>query len=148
MTTLLTVEKLKITFPKGAGLSVPVDGVSFSIDRGERVALVGESGSGKSLTSLALLRLVPEPGRIGPDSSILLDGVDIMGLEGEALRAIRGGRIGLVFQDPMTSLNPVLTVGYQVKEAVTFHAQFQLSFHAQRFTSIPATKKTTKSERS
>ena len=121
MTQLLTVEKLKITFPKGAGLSVPVDGVSFSIDRGERVALVGESGSGKSLTSLALLRLVPEPGRIGPDSSILLDGVDIMGLEGEALRAIRGGRIGLVFQDPMTSLNPVLTVGYQVKEAVTAH---------------------------
>ena len=121
MTQLLTVGKLKITFPKGAGLSVPVDGVSFSIDRGERVALVGESGSGKSLTSLALLRLVPEPGRIGPDSSILLDGVDIMGLEGEALRAIRGGRIGLVFQDPMTSLNPVLTVGYQVKEAVTAH---------------------------
>ncbi len=121
MTALLRVEKLKITFPKGTGYSVPVDGVSFSIDRGERVALVGESGSGKSLTSLALLRLVPEPGRIAPESSILLDGVEIMGLKGEALRAIRGGRIGLVFQDPMTSLNPVLTVGYQVKEAVTAH---------------------------
>ena len=121
MTTLLTVEKLKITFPKGAGLSVPVDGVSFSIDRGERVALVGESGSGKSLTSLALLRLVPEPGQIASESSILLDGVEVMGLKGEALRAIRGGRIGLVFQDPMTSLNPVLTAGYQVKEAVTAH---------------------------
>ena len=121
MTALLTVEKLKITFPKGPGLSVPVDGVSFSIDRGERVALVGESGSGKSLTSLALLRLVPEPGQIAPESSILLDGVEVMGLKGEALRAIRGGRIGLVFQDPMTSLNPVLTAGYQVKEAVTAH---------------------------
>ncbi len=121
MTPLLRVEKLKITFPKGTGHSVPVDGVSFSIDRGERVALVGESGSGKSLTSLALLRLVPEPGRIAPETSIQLDGIDIMGLKGEALRALRGGRIGLVFQDPMTSLNPVLTVGYQVKEAVTAH---------------------------
>ena len=121
MTPLLAVQKLKITFRKGAGLSVPVDGVSFAIDRGERVALVGESGSGKSLTSLALLRLVPEPGQIAPESSILLDGVDVMGLEGESLRAIRGGRIGLVFQDPLTSLNPVLTVGYQVKEAVTAH---------------------------
>jgi len=121
MTPLLTVEKLRITFPKGARTSVPVDGVSFSIDRGERVALVGESGSGKSLTSLALLRLVPEPGRIAPETSIRLDGVEVMELEGEALRAIRGGRIGLVFQDPMTSLNPVLTVGYQIREAVTAH---------------------------
>lgn len=121
MTPLLEVQKLRITFPKGAGLSVPVDGVSFAIDRGERVALVGESGSGKSLTSLALLRLVPEPGQIASDSAILLDGIDVMGLKGESLRAIRGGRIGLVFQDPMTSLNPVLTVGYQVREAVTAH---------------------------
>ena len=121
MTPLLAVENLRITFPKGAGAAVPVDGVSFTIDRGERVALVGESGSGKSLTSLALLRLVPHPGTIAKDSRIRLDGDDIMGLEGEALRKIRGGRIGLIFQDPMTSLNPVLTAGYQVSEAVTAH---------------------------
>lgn len=121
MTTLLEVENLGITFPRKSGHSRPVDGVSFAIDRGERVALVGESGSGKSLTSLALLRLVPEPGRIDPATRIRLDAVDVMSLEGEALRAVRGGRIGLVFQDPMTSLNPVLTVGYQIREAVTAH---------------------------
>ncbi|MEZ4457350.1 MAG: ABC transporter ATP-binding protein [Gemmatimonadales bacterium] len=121
MTPLLEVDNLRVSFPKGSGISRPVDGVSFAVDRGERVALVGESGSGKSLTSLALLRLVPEPGRIEPGSAIRIDGTDVMGLEGEALRAIRGGRIGLVFQDPMTSLNPVLTVGYQIREALTAH---------------------------
>ena len=121
MTPLLTVDNLRVTFPRAAGPSTPVDGVSFAIDRGERVALVGESGSGKSLTCLALLRLIPNPGVIAPGSSIRLDGTEVLSLEGEALRAIRGGRIGLVFQDPMTSLNPVLTVGYQVREAVTAH---------------------------
>ncbi|MGE0442321.1 MAG: ABC transporter ATP-binding protein [Gemmatimonadales bacterium] len=121
MTPLLEVDNLRVSFPKGPGISRPVDGVSFAVHRGERVALVGESGSGKSLTSLALLRLVPEPGRIEPGSAIRIDGTDVMGLEGEALRAIRGGRIGLVFQDPMTSLNPVLTVGYQIREALTAH---------------------------
>ena len=119
--TLLVVENLRVTFPRAGGISTPVDGVSFAVDRGERVALVGESGSGKSLTSLALLRLIPHPGTIAAQSSIRLDGVEVMSLEGESLRAIRGGRIGLVFQDPMTSLNPVLTVGYQVREAVTAH---------------------------
>ena len=121
MTALLTVENLRITFPTRAGLSVPVDGVSFSIDPGERVALVGESGSGKSLTSLALLRLVPHPGVIAPGSGIRLRDLAVMSLRGEALRAIRGGQIGLIFQDPSTSLNPVLTIGYQVREAVLAH---------------------------
>jgi oligopeptide/dipeptide ABC transporter ATP-binding protein len=122
MTPLLEVSDLRITFPHGAdGISTPVDGVSFRIDRGETLALVGESGSGKSLTSLALLKLVPPPGRIDSASSILLDGEEVLSLEGERLRAIRGGKIGLVFQDPNTSLNPVLTVGYQVLEAVTAH---------------------------
>jgi oligopeptide/dipeptide ABC transporter ATP-binding protein len=121
---LLEVLDLRIEFPHGrAGVSHPVDGVSFRIDRGETLALVGESGSGKSLTSLALLRLVPPPGRIDPRSSIQLDGIEVLGLEGEALRAVRGGRIGLVFQDPTTSLNPVLSVGYQIHEAVTAHKQ-------------------------
>jgi oligopeptide/dipeptide ABC transporter ATP-binding protein len=118
---LLAVENLRVVFPRTTGAATPVDGVTFSIDRGERVALVGESGSGKSLTSLALLRLIPHPGTIAPGSSIRVDGTDLMTLEGEPLRAIRGGRIGLVFQDPTTSLNPVLTAGYQVKEALTAH---------------------------
>jgi oligopeptide/dipeptide ABC transporter ATP-binding protein len=122
---LLSVDQLRVAFPRDrAGLAFhPVDGVSFEVDRGETVALVGESGSGKSLTGLALLRLVPPPGSIAPGSRITLDGQDVLALRGEALRAIRGGRIGLVFQDPMTSLNPVLTAGYQVQEALTAHAR-------------------------
>jgi oligopeptide/dipeptide ABC transporter ATP-binding protein len=126
MTPLLLVEDLRVTFPHGkTGVSHPVDGVSFRIDRGETLALVGESGSGKSLTSLALLKLVPPPGIIARGSVIRLDGQDVLAQEGEALRAIRGGRIGLVFQDPTTSLNPVLTVGYQVQEAVTAHRKLR-----------------------
>jgi oligopeptide/dipeptide ABC transporter ATP-binding protein len=99
----------------------PVDGVSFTIARGETLALVGESGSGKSLTSLALLRLVPPPGRIEPGAVLRLGDSDLMSLEGEALRQVRGRRIAMVFQDPMTSLNPVLTVGDQISETVRAH---------------------------
>jgi oligopeptide/dipeptide ABC transporter ATP-binding protein len=98
-----------------------VDGVSFSLDRGETLALVGESGSGKSLSSLALLRLVPAPGRVDPGSVIRLGDTDVLALEGEALRRIRGRRIGMIFQDPMTSLNPVFTVGDQIAEGVLAH---------------------------
>jgi ABC-type microcin C transport system duplicated ATPase subunit YejF len=88
---------------------------------GETLALVGESGCGKSLTSLALLRLVPSPGRIAEGSKISLDGSDLLSLRESDMRAVRGGRIGMVFQDPMTSLNPVLTVGDQVAETIRAH---------------------------
>jgi oligopeptide/dipeptide ABC transporter ATP-binding protein len=120
---LLEVRDLRVAFPseRGAGFAHPVDGVSFRIAKGETLALVGESGSGKSLTALALLRLVPPPGRIEPGSRILLDGRDLMTLEEDGLRAVRGRRIGIVFQDPMSSLNPVYTAGAQVREAVTAH---------------------------
>ena len=122
MTHVLEVKDLRISFPvEGAGRMYPVDGVSFSLDRGETLALVGESGSGKSLTSLALLRLVPPPGRIEAGSAIMLGDTDVLGLQGEALRRIRGKRIGMIFQDPMTSLNPVLTVGDQISEGVRAH---------------------------
>jgi len=122
MTHVLEVKDLRISFPvEGAGRMYPVDGVSFSLDRGETLALVGESGSGKSLTSLALLRLVPPPGRIDAGSTITLGDTDVLGLQGEALRRIRGKRIGMIFQDPMTSLNPVLTVGDQISEGVRAH---------------------------
>ena len=87
----------------------------------ETLALVGESGCGKSLTSLALLRLIPSPGRIEHGSAIRLGDTDVLALEGEALRRIRGRRIGMVFQDPMTSLNPVFTVGDQIAEGVRAH---------------------------
>ena len=122
MTRVLEVENLRVSFPAGDGGRVyPVDGVSFTLDRGETLALVGESGCGKSLTSLALLRLVPSPGRIEPGSTIRLGDTDVLALEGEALRRIRGRRIGMIFQDPMTSLNPVFTVGDQIAEGVRAH---------------------------
>jgi oligopeptide/dipeptide ABC transporter ATP-binding protein len=121
VTALLEVRNLRVSFPSGAQRVQPVDGVGFSISRGETVALVGESGSGKSLTSLALLRLVPAPGRIDPGATLQLDGTDLLALEGEGLRRVRGRRIGMVFQDPMTSLNPVLTVGDQVAETIRAH---------------------------
>ncbi len=127
MKPLLEVEDLRITFATGAGTSHPVDGVSFSIARGELLALVGESGCGKSLTSLALLRLVPPPGRILPSSTIRLDGTDLLGLDATALRAVRGRRIGMIFQDPMTSLNPVFTVADQISESVRAHQKVSTS---------------------
>ena len=122
MTRVLDVEQLRVSFPDGGrGRVQPVDGVSFSLERGETLALVGESGCGKSLTSLALLRLVPPPGRIEEGSSIRLGDTDVLALEGDALRRIRGRRIGMIFQDPMTSLNPVFTVGDQIAEGVRAH---------------------------
>jgi peptide/nickel transport system ATP-binding protein len=122
MTRVLDVENLRISFPDaGTGRVYPVDGVSFSLDRGKTLALVGESGCGKSLTSLALLRLVPEPGRIEDGSAIRLTDTDVLALQGEALRRIRGRRIGMIFQDPMASLNPVFTVGDQIAEGVRAH---------------------------
>jgi peptide/nickel transport system ATP-binding protein len=121
MTTLLEVSGLRVSFPTEGGVVTPVDGVAFTIARGETLALVGESGSGKSLTSLALLKLVPPPGRIEPGAMLRLGQTDLLALQGEALRQVRGRRIGMVFQDPMTSLNPVLTVGDQISETIRAH---------------------------
>jgi oligopeptide/dipeptide ABC transporter ATP-binding protein len=123
---VLEVANLQVSFPGGPHRRFyPVDGVSFSLDRGEMLALVGESGCGKSLTSLALLQLIPEPGRIEPDSSIRLGDTEVLALQGEALRRIRGRRVGMIFQDPMTSLNPVFTVEAQIVEGIRAH--FKLS---------------------
>ena len=121
MTPLLEVRDLRVSFPGRHGRVQPVDGVSFTVGHGETVALVGESGSGKSLTSLALLQLIPPPGRIEQGSVVCLGGTDLLPLTGEALRRVRGRRIGMVFQDPMTSLNPVLTIGDQVAETIRAH---------------------------
>jgi oligopeptide/dipeptide ABC transporter ATP-binding protein len=120
MTALLDVHDLRVSFPVPGGAIHPVDGVSFRVERGRTLALVGESGCGKSLTSLALLRLVPEPGRISA-GSIRLDGEELTSLTERDMRAVRGGRIAMVFQDPMTSLNPVLRAGTQIAEAVRAH---------------------------
>src|ERR671918_1884685 len=122
MSQVLEVHNLRISFPSAGKIRVhPVDGVSFSLRRGETLALVGESGCGKSLTSLALLQLVPPPGRIEAGSVVRLGDTDVLSLEGEALRRIRGRRIGMIFQDPMTSLNPVFTAGDQIAEGIRAH---------------------------
>jgi peptide/nickel transport system ATP-binding protein len=122
MSRVLEVSNLKVSFPgPDHRRFYPVDGVSFSLDRGQTMALVGESGSGKSLTSLALLQLVPQPGRVESGSVIRLGDIDVLGLRGEALRQIRGRRIGMIFQDPMTSLNPVFTVEDQITEGILAH---------------------------
>ena len=122
MSRVLEVANLRVTFPGTGNTRVSaVDGVGFTLHRGETLALVGESGCGKSLTSLSLLQLVPPPGRIEPGSTIRLGDTDVLSLQGESLRRIRGRRIGMIFQDPMSSLNPVFRVGDQIAEGILAH---------------------------
>jgi oligopeptide/dipeptide ABC transporter ATP-binding protein len=122
-TALLRVTSLQVSFPAGEGTARAVDGVSFTIDAGETVCLVGESGCGKSMTALSLLRLVPRPGRIESGSSIEFGGESLLSLADEPLRSIRGRRMAMIFQEPMTALNPVLTVGDQIAEVVRVHTR-------------------------
>jgi oligopeptide/dipeptide ABC transporter ATP-binding protein len=117
---LLRVEALTTVFPGDRGPAAVVDGVSLAIDTGEVVALVGESGCGKSMTALSILRLVSPPGRIA-SGRILLAGDDLLTLPAAAMRHVRGKQIAMIFQEPGTSLNPVLTVGAQVVEAIRLH---------------------------
>ena len=117
---LLAVENLSVAFPGAAGDVAVVRGLSFEIAPGEFLGLVGESGCGKSITALALLRLVPEPGRI-TGGRILLDGENLLERQEKRMREVRGGRIGMIFQEPMSALNPVLSVGFQIAEAVRVH---------------------------
>jgi oligopeptide/dipeptide ABC transporter ATP-binding protein len=118
---LLEIRDLHTEFRTGVGVVRAVDGVSLSVDPGETVAIVGESGSGKSVSAMSILRLIPDPpGRI-TRGEILFAGRDLMGLDEAAMRQIRGGAIGMVFQEPMTSLNPVLTIGRQLTEGLEQH---------------------------
>jgi peptide/nickel transport system ATP-binding protein len=120
---LLQIENLRTYFFGEGGVARAVDGVTFSIAAGETIGLVGESGCGKSVTALSVLRLVRPPGRIEPGSRILFEGRDLATLEERQLRAVRGARIAMVFQEPMTALNPVFTVGEQIAEVVRIHAK-------------------------
>ncbi len=119
--TLLTVKNLKTYFTTESGEARAVDSVSFSIDRGETLGLVGESGCGKSVTSLSVMRLIPDPpGRIA-GGEIRFRGQDLVTLSDPEMREVRGNDIAMIFQEPMTSLNPVFTCGYQIDEAVILH---------------------------
>ncbi len=121
MPPLLEVKGLHTEFRTGAGRVRAVDGISFAVEQGETVAVVGESGSGKSVSALSILRLVADPpGRITA-GEILFDGRDLLGLTDNEMRQIRGRDIGMVFQEPMTSLNPVLTIGRQITETLEQH---------------------------
>jgi peptide/nickel transport system ATP-binding protein len=117
---LLTVAGLETHFHTDLGVLRAVDRVSLSIDKGEVLGLVGESGCGKSVTSLSIMRLVPPPGRVAA-GRILLEGEDLLAKDPEAMRRVRGARIAMVFQEPMTSLNPVFSIGDQISSAILAH---------------------------
>ncbi|MCD4689175.1 MAG: ABC transporter ATP-binding protein [Desulfuromonadaceae bacterium] len=120
MSPLLDVRNLMTYFFTTAGLVKAVRGLEFTIDRGETLALVGESGCGKSVTALSLLRLVQPPGRV-VEGELLFQGEDLRRLPPNEMRRIRGNRISMVFQEPMTALNPVLTIGEQIAEVLRLH---------------------------
>jgi peptide/nickel transport system ATP-binding protein len=120
MTALLEVDRLRIEFPTRRGILVAVDDVSFSIEEGEVLGVVGESGAGKSVTGAAVIGLLEPPGRIGR-GDIRFEGLQLNGLPQETMRRIRGAKIGAIFQDPLTSLNPIYSIGRQLIETITTH---------------------------
>jgi peptide/nickel transport system ATP-binding protein len=142
MSHLLEVKNLRTHFATRAGLVKAVDGVSFYLDRGELLGLVGESGCGKSITALSIMRLIAPPGKI-QGGEILFDGTDLLKLTYEEMRHIRGDDVAMIFQDPMTSLNPVFPAGEQIAEALRLHRKLtrkqarEASIEAMREVAIP-----------
>jgi peptide/nickel transport system ATP-binding protein len=120
MPSLLEVKDLQVKFALRMGELTAIDGVSFRLEKGERLGLVGESGAGKSVTGFAVINLISRPGYIS-GGQILFEGVDLAGLSAEQMRDIRGNRISMIFQDPMMTLNPVLTIGTQMVETLHAH---------------------------
>lgn len=117
---MLSVNGLKVHFEAPAGPVKAVDGASFDVREGETFGLVGESGSGKTLTALSMLRLIAPPGKI-VSGSVTFNGEDLLALPEERLRAIRGSKIAMVFQEPASAFNPVFTIGYQIAESIAIH---------------------------
>ena len=129
---LLEVKDLKTQFFTRDGVVKAVDGVAFTLDKGKTLAIVGESGSGKSVTALSLMRLIQEPQGKIVSGEVLLGGKDVLKLSDAQVRAMRGNQIAMIFQDPMTSLNPVFRVGYQIGEALRVHKGMDRTQAAQR----------------
>jgi len=133
---LLQINDLHTEFRMGAGVVRAVEGVSYTVEQGETIAIVGESGSGKSVGALSILRLIPDPpGRI-TRGEILFAGRDLMQLSDAQMREVRGGDIGMIFQEPMTSLNPVLTIGRQITETLEQHRRADSDSAHQRATEL------------
>ncbi|MBZ9796625.1 ABC transporter ATP-binding protein [Mesorhizobium sp. ES1-4] len=118
---LLSVQNLSVAFSQGGGQSVAVDHISFDIAKGETVALVGESGSGKSVSALSVLKLLPYPSASHPSGKILFQGADLLAMSEKQLRQVRGNKITMIFQEPMTSLNPLHTIEHQIVEILKLH---------------------------
>jgi len=143
MQPLLQVSELRTEFPARAGLVRAVNDVSFSLDEGELLGLVGESGCGKSITALSIMKLISSPGRIA-GGSIKFKGEELTTASNDRLREIRGNDIAMIFQDPMTSLNPVFTVGEQIAEALRLHRKldkkkaWEAAIEAMKEVSIPS----------
>ena len=128
---MLEIDNVRVALDSEAGLVKAIDGMRLTLQRGETFALVGESGCGKSMTALALMRLLPENGRVTA-GEIRLDGEDLLALPESGMRAIRGGRIGMIFQEPGTSLNPVMRIGEQLVEAIETHTELRGAAARQR----------------
>ena len=144
MTPLLSIRDLRTYFYTENGVARSVDGVSFEVGAGETVGIVGESGCGKSVTALSILRLIQPPGRIEPGSHIEFEGKDLVELSSDDIRKVRGNRISMIFQEPMSALNPVFTVGDQVAEVARIHGglsrkkAWDLAVETLALTGIPA----------
>lgn len=139
MSKLLEVKNLETSFTTDAGTYNAVDNISFSVQAGKTLGIVGESGCGKSVTSLSIMRLIQKPGCIR-SGQILFQGQDLVGLPEATLRKIRGNKIAMIFQEPMTSLNPVFTCGEQIEEAIRLH-QPDLTYAQQQAKAVEMLKK-------
>ena len=122
--TILDVENLSVSFQTHRGIVPIISNISFDVKAGETVGIVGESGSGKSVTAMSLLRLIPKPPLFAMSGSVLFDGRDLTKLDESALRVVRGKEIAMIFQEPMTALNPVLKIGDQIVETIRTHMHY------------------------
>ena len=118
---LLEVNNLRTSFFTDAGEVKAVNGISFTLERGRVLGIVGESGSGKSVTAYSIMQILAPTAKIHPDSSIQLDGVELVGAGEKVMKTVRGNKVSIIFQDPMTSLNPTYTIGHQLMEAIMLH---------------------------